>query len=272
MPKTTSGGAIEPREYWEERLGADYALEGVGFRRLGPGFNRWSYRVRAAAFRRAVRPLTREHPPVRVLDIGSGTGFYLDLWRGLGAREIFGTDITEKAVGELRAAQPGARVLRVDAGEPSLPAEIEPGTFDYVSAMDVLFHILDDDRYERAFANLAAALRPGGRLVFSEDFVHGERSASRHKVVRPIGQIEACVKAVGLEPVSRRPIFFLMNRPLDSRSRALERWWMFLRTTLGDHPSLGGPLGAVLYLPERALGAIRREGPSAELMVCRKPG
>ncbi len=263
--------AVEPREYWEERLGADYALEGVGFRRLGPGFNRWSYRVRAAAFRRAVRPLTGERPPRRVLDVGSGTGFYLDLWRRLGAEEIVGSDITETAVEKLARANPQARVLRLDAGDAVLPEQLEPGSFDYVSAMDVLFHVMDDGRYERAFRNLAGLLRPGGYLVFSEDFVHGERSEGSHKVVRPIEQIQSCVAAAGLQPVRRRPIFFLMNRPLDSESRALERWWGFLRSTLGSRPGLGGPLGALLYPAERALGAVRSEGPSTELMVCRKP-
>jgi SAM-dependent methyltransferase len=263
--------AFEPREYWEERLGADYALEGVGFRRLGPGFNRWSYRVRDAAFRRAVRPLAREHAPRRVLDIGSGTGFYLDRWRGLDAEEIVGSDITETAVGKLRAANPNVRILRVDAGDAELPAELEPDSFDYVSAMDVLFHIMDDERYARAFRNLAGLLRPGGYLVFSEDFVHGERAGGTHKVVRPIEQIESCVAAAGLEVIRRRPIFFLMNRPLDSDSAMLERWWRLLRSRLGKRPRLGGPLGAALYPAERALGAVRREGPSTELMVCRRP-
>jgi SAM-dependent methyltransferase len=263
--------AVEPREYWEERLGADYALEGVGFRRLGPGFNRWSYRVRAAAFRRAVRPLARERAPGRVLDVGSGTGFYLDLWRELGAEQLVGSDITETAVGKLRSSNPDARILRFDAGEAEWPDELEPATYDYVSAMDVLFHIMDDDRYARAFRNLAGLLRPGGYLLFSEDFVHGERDEGSHKVVRPIDHIESCVAAAGLEIIGRRPIFFLMNRPLDSESRALERWWRLLHSRLGEHPGLGGALGAALYPVEWTLGAIRREGPSTELMVCRKP-
>jgi SAM-dependent methyltransferase len=263
--------AFEPREYWEERLGADYAVAGVGFRRLGPGFNRWSYRVRGAAFRRAVRPLLRDHAPRRVIDIGSGTGFYLDRWRALGAEEIVGSDITETAVGKLRASHPDASILRLDAGDDALSADLPPESFDYVSAMDVLFHIMDDDRYARAFGNLARLVRSGGYVVFSEDFVHGERGGGTHKVVRPIEQIESCVSGAGLRPVRRRPIFFLMNRPLDSDSRALERWWRFLRSRLGRHPGLGGPLGATLYPLERTLGAVRREGPSTELMVCRKP-
>ena len=50
--------------------------------------------------------------------------------------------------------------------------------------MDVLFHIVDDDRYMRALSNLASLLNVGGVLLLSENLV------SRAKPRRPSGHSE----------------------------------------------------------------------------------
>lgn len=268
--------AVEPRDYWERRLGERYALDGVGVVRLGPGYNRWAYRVRRAAFRRAVRPLLAARPPRRVLDAGSGTGFYVELWRRLGAGEIVATDLTETAVAGLRRRHPGTRVARLDLGADwaTEPSGLEPASFDYVSAMDVLFHVLDTDRYRRAFRNLADLLRPGGYLVFSEDMVRPRRhrrGVRRIKATRTAPETRRAWREAGLELVSRRPLFVLMNYPTDARSPALGRWWRLLRAAIEGRPRLGAAVGAALYPVERALVARARSSPSTELVVCRRP-
>jgi len=100
------------RDYWEERLRGDYSLGGVGYQGLGETFNRWGYRARRRVFLRLMRPLIA--PGARVLDIGSGTGFYLGLWRELGAGSVTGSDLTAVAVERLAARQPGVEAVRLD--------------------------------------------------------------------------------------------------------------------------------------------------------------
>ena len=48
--------------------------------------------------------------------------------------------------------------------------------------MDVLFHIVDDDGYVRAIANLHSLLRPGGMLILTENLVHGDWHRGEHQV------------------------------------------------------------------------------------------
>ena len=65
---------------------------------------------------RRLRSLLKELATLDVLDVGSGTGFYIDLWRRLGVRSVTGSDIAEKAVEELSARYPSNRFVRLDIG------------------------------------------------------------------------------------------------------------------------------------------------------------
>ena len=80
---------------------------------LGP-FNDWMYRVRSRVFRRILRPLGAQIKGARVLDVGSGTGFYLERWEQLGAQEIWGLDISAVAVERLATRFPRAQLRCLD--------------------------------------------------------------------------------------------------------------------------------------------------------------
>jgi SAM-dependent methyltransferase len=261
--------AFDARGYWEQRLASHYTLGGVGYLGLGEGFNAWAYRVRRRVFLREVSALLPEPGVARVLDIGSGTGFYLDCWHELGAGRVTGSDLTDSAVGNLRASHPGDAIVRFDAGDKDLP--FDGARFDAVSMMDVLYHVVDDARFRRAFANVHALLEPGGVFVFSENFLHRDPIRLPHQASRTLAEIEGVARDAGFQVVSRRPMFWLMNAPLDSESPLLPRWWAVLHRVASRRPRLGTAIAALLYPLELALVARRREGPSTELMICRRP-
>jgi 2-polyprenyl-3-methyl-5-hydroxy-6-metoxy-1,4-benzoquinol methylase len=155
----------DARRYWDLRLDKHWSLRGVGMLRLGHSWNRWQYRVRRVVFRHIVRSLDVDLSTAKVLDIGSGVGFYINLWRQAGAANVTGVDIADSAVRRLSECLPGIRFERLDI---SGDVGHLGGNYDAVSAMDVLFHIVNDDLYERAFANVYNLLRPGGWFIFSE--------------------------------------------------------------------------------------------------------
>jgi SAM-dependent methyltransferase len=260
---------FDAREYWERRLADTYTLDGVGYAGLGRAFNGWMYKVRRAVFLRAVRDAWQPPPDAPVLDIGSGTGFYVDRWHELGIRQVTGSDITDTAVGRLRERYPQDRFERFDAGGAELP--FAPGSFEAISAIDILFHIVGDEPFRRAFANVAELLAPGGLFFFTDNFIHRGAERVTHQVSRPLGEIEGIVAAAGLEIVTRRPMFFLLNAPVDSQSRALHTSWRLVSGVAARHEALGAAVGAAVYPLERALVARASEGPSTELMVCRRP-
>lgn len=263
---------FQTREYWENRLGQHCDLAGVGYLTLGRRYNSWLYRVRARVFDRVVSELPVRWPDASVLDVGAGTGFYVERWRAAGVGAITGVDLTQVAVDALAPRYPAHTFHRVDIGLP-LPADgpLSADSFDAISAMDVLFHIVDDSQYALAFQNIARLLKPGGWFLWSDNFVrHGEQRV-RHQASRSLAESERCVEAAGLEIVGRRAMFVLMNYPADTASRIPKWLWtaMVAPATLAE--PIGGVLGALLYPLETWLVDRSRQSPSTELMVCRKP-
>jgi SAM-dependent methyltransferase len=254
---------FDPERYWSTRLEQNFTLDGVGWIGLG-AFNRWMYAVRAHVFKRTVRE--RLDPTrSRVLDVGSGTGFYVALWQGLGAAEVTGSDLTDFAVRELRGRFPEVQFRQLDISQ--TPVEFE-GSYDAISIMDVLFHIVDDERYAQALENLAGLLAPNGLLVFTENLLHGSGVRATHQTSRSLAGVEEQLGRVGLEITVRRPLFVLMNTPIDSGNPVLQLTWRGIKL-LATH-RLGWIAGAVCYPLELALTRLVREGPSTEIVICAK--
>jgi 2-polyprenyl-3-methyl-5-hydroxy-6-metoxy-1,4-benzoquinol methylase len=258
---------FDPRRYWDRRLSANYSLAGVGYLGLGGGFNRWAYRVRRRVFLRAVRRHL-DSGPGRVLDVGSGTGFYLDRWHELGATEIAGSDLTATAVDALRRNYPRLRIDQLDIGAEQIPIA---GGFDWISAMDVLFHLVDDEAYQRAFRNLAGLLRPGGAVVFSDFFAASPVPKRAHLAVRTSEECKRALRAANLELVSTTPLLALLNEPAGDQGPLLRRWWSLTSRLSRRRPRAGTAIAAIAFPVELALVSMLRAGPSTHLAVCRRP-
>jgi len=262
---TTQAPRFDPSAYWEQRLQA-FDLSVVGHSGLGLRYNRWLYRVRAFVFRRVLKKIPLS-PATRVLDVGTGTGFYIGEWQRAGMSDIVGSDLTSIAVERLSAEFPDVDLVRWDAStEPPFPG----ASFDVISAFDVLFHIVDDAKYRSALENFVLLLRSGGHLLLSENLVHGDAVHGKHQVSRPLADVEATLHDLGFEIVYRGPMFVLMSIPIDSQSRIHWRFWNRLHGLLLREPALGNLVGASLFPIELALLSLFREGPSTEVLLCRK--
>jgi SAM-dependent methyltransferase len=261
---------LEVRNYWEKRLEKAFGLHGVGYANLGLGFNRWMYRIRRAVFLREVGKHVRVTGDTKVLDIGCGTGFYIDRWKEMGVGDITGLDLTEVVVANCSKKYPEYKFVREDVGEKTLTAPL--GTFDCISAFDVLFHIVDDQRFENAFRNIASLCKPGGIFVMSDNFLHGQCVCVGHQASRSLDEIEHVVMAAGFDIVERRPMFFLMNDPIDSNNPLFKLFWTALMLAVSLHNVAGSAIGGVLYPLELLLTRVVKEGPSTEILICKKRG
>jgi len=99
-----------------------------------------------------------------ILDVGCGDGTYAVAFGTLGGR-VTGLDASVPALRAAgsRAASAGVRVLLVSGDAERLP--FEPGSFDLAVAVTALCFV---PRPDRAVAEMARVLRPGGRLVVGE--------------------------------------------------------------------------------------------------------
>lgn len=258
---------FNPRQYWERRLIENQGILGVGYTALGRRYNEWKYRLRWSVVLRELRKLGLNWPSTRVLDIGSGTGFYIGLWKELGVKSLTGFDITEIAVARLQQQFPDCDFHQVDIT--SLPFPIS-GNYDFISAFDVLFHLIDDTGYKQAIENIYAALSPGGLFIFSEMFVHGRKTTATHQVSRSITEIESVLTNAGFHIVRRTPMFVTMNIPVDTSNRVATLWWRVFSKVVHNSETVGFLSGAVLFAVDWLLTRLLRESPTTEMMICRK--
>lgn len=116
----------------------------------------WYIGRRRIAFEWIARALASHRHP-RVLDIGCGTGFNLEELRARGVGRAVGLDIATDALVYCR--ERGLRALVRGDGS-RLP--FADGSFDVITALDLIEH-LDDD--EGALREMLRVLAPGGHVV-----------------------------------------------------------------------------------------------------------
>lgn len=260
--------SFRPDAYWEERLRAHGDERGVGDIGLSSSYNTWLYEVRRHVFRRLLRHLPLTPGDARVLDIGSGTGVYVKEWRRWGAGEVTGSDITQIVIDRLSGLFPANRFLKLDIGGAEL-GELRPASYDVVSAFDVLFHIVDDDRYQQAVRNISSLVAPGGWFIYSDNLV---RRGSRisHFVSREEEAILETLAANGFVVRKRVPMFVLMNDPVRTASPLLRRWFSLVYRAAGRGERMGNMLGRVLYPVEITATKLVKSGPSTEVLLCQR--
>jgi SAM-dependent methyltransferase len=259
---------FDPKAYWETRLAKNPGLTGVGYAGLGNRYNEWLYKVRRRIFLREVGSLPGRWEEAEVLDVGSGTGFYTQRWKEIGVRSITGSDLTDISISRLQQEFSGEKFIRLDIGA-SL-AELPTLRFNAISAFDVLFHITDDQRYETAISNVHTMLKPGGWFIFSDNFLHFPTERATHQVSRSLAEVGSILQKAGFQVVRRRPMFVLMNYPVDTKSRIRKSIWKLLMYPVYRSEFLGGAVGATLYPVETVLTGVLRESSSTEIMICRK--
>jgi len=197
----------QPREFWDRRLAEQFDLRGTGETGLSLAYNRACYQLRGEVLTRALRGQGFDPRGRAVLDVGCGTGFFTAYYLERGAR-VTGIDIAPTSIATLSRRHPEARFVLADVGE----APVE-GTYDLVNAFDVLYHITDDARWERAVAHLAAAVAAGGLLLISDTFSDGEGLAE-HNRMRALERYRGLLNAAGLELAGTHPTHVLLNREL----------------------------------------------------------
>jgi SAM-dependent methyltransferase len=258
------------REYWNQRLCRHWGPEGVGSVVYGRQFNLWRYRVRARVFCRLMRLMGVQPERLSVLDVGCGTGFYLGQWQALGVKHLAGLDISDWAVAQLAQAYPDITLYRADisAADSSLPE----GTFDVVSAMDVLFHVVDDAAYLNALKNIHQALKVGGYLICSDSFFHGAgKQFEDYWKGRSLSFVTSVMHNSGFGVVLRVPMSVLMAPPTDTHRRELnERVWEKMMNPVRHSEWAGFLAGMLLYPLELLLVSVLKESPAIEIMVCQK--
>jgi SAM-dependent methyltransferase len=230
--------------YWEgqHRRGG---LRSVGQSGLSEGLNRWLYRTGE----RTLTRFTREIDLNRMFEAGAGTGYWTSYWLSRGSERVDGCDLVPVAVERLneRFGVRGTFVVADLAGEPP-PV---PGSYTTVTAMNVLLHIRDEDAFDRAMANLARLVAPGGHLLIADPvLLAGPPVLADTSRTRPIDRYVDVMHEHGLELAGLTPTTVLGADPIEARGRwerGISRgWWRMVKAA--DRRGLGRVAGLAIYL------------------------
>ena len=235
----------QPREFWQERLARQFDLRGTGETTLSLAYNRACYQLRSEVLARALRDHDFDPRGKAVLDVGCGTGFFTAWYLDRGAR-VTGMDIAPISIETLSSRHPQARFVLADVSEQ--PVE---GRFSLVNAMDVLYHVTEDARWEAALTHLAGAVEPGGLLVLSDAF-SDMGPLAEHNRMRPLARYRAHLNAAGMQLGGLYPTHVLLNREL------------------GPLRFLNRAPGLLLALDRALLGLGVGLGPSNKILVARR--
>ncbi len=256
---------FNPESYWEDRLSKKFSLLGVGDFTLGEPYNKLMYKVRQSAFSNVLKILKLNLREKSILDIGSGTGFYIDLWRKKSVKKLVGSDLTEVAVKRLSEKFTDIDFKQVDITSEKIPFTHE--SFNVISAFDVLFHIVEDEKFESAIYNIYNLLGKGGVFIYSDNFINGETIRVQHQVSRSLVYNNEVMEKVGFREILVKPMFVLMNDPIDSKSKLLKYFYFKLTKLIIKWKWFSSFLYFTLYPIELFLLKIKKQSPSTEIRV-----
>lgn len=257
---------FDARTYWNERLKGNFDLVGVGDISQTANYNKWSYRVTEKILRRLFRKYLAQKKNKSVLDIGSGTGFIINIWSRF-TRDITGIDIAEVAVRNLRELYPDFKFYECTVGSEKLP--FDDNQFACCSAASVMYHIVEDDALKNTFSEIYRVLEPDGIFVFSDNFIHSGRLSVTHQRCRSLEEYENLVREAGFVIEKRLPNYILFNDPVDSHNRIIKKLWAVNTRLSRKYKWYDNMIWPVLYPAEMLLTSLVKESPAQEFMICR---
>jgi len=162
-----------------------------------------------------VRHPVRDAPAV--LDIGSGAGHWIDFWLAtFNASFVCGVDISKTCVEALRSKYAHSKNVVIVEGDISQSDFSLDRKFDVISAIGVIFHIVEDDLWHKALINLCNMLSDDGVIVVGGDFGWITQNVQFH-VTDDFDDLEQAMNSLG-GAYSVKEIYF------NKRVRSLRQW------------------------------------------------
>ncbi|GHO82736.1 class I SAM-dependent methyltransferase [Dictyobacter formicarum] len=214
---------FNPQAYWEDRLRVHPDITGVGYLGLSPRFVEIQYYSRKLQVERALQRIgLTDLSNCSVLDVGSGTGIWLDFWHQHGAQHVTGLDFAQPSIHRLKREFPDDLIIQADLSVIPLPLNVTT-RFDIISAFDVLLHIVDPDHLRRAIANLATHCTPGGWLIIFDPITCDRGyvpsvSYAIHNKVRSLAEYSKILTEHGFAIETIQPATVFLNNPLEATS------------------------------------------------------
>ena len=167
-------------------------LRSGGHAAYDAGSNEILYAIRLGRLIDIIGDLTHAGAPLWILDAGCGKGWFARAMGRFGHR-VDGVDISTHAVDlctRLGGSNERYEIASLERWRP-------PYLYDVVYSIDVLFHIMDDELWERTVLNLSSIVRWAGMLVLSEHDSDEDRTWSDYQRTRALSRYQELLEPRG---------------------------------------------------------------------------
>lgn len=153
----------DAKRYWSRRLSRyGTSMQGIGNEGLDEKQNSVLYKESKNAFLKTCDNLDINFNTIRVLDVGCGIGYYTRLLRNKGVKHYTGIDITDVPFPKLRSEFIDYIFIEKDVTRENILGE-----YDFIFVIDVLEHIVTEEKLCFALQNMSNALSYGGYIIIS---------------------------------------------------------------------------------------------------------
>ncbi len=153
--------------------------------------------------------------PRRVMDVGCGSGRWCRfLHETYGPDRLVGVDFARASVELLKTSElAGSPGVGFEVGDVTSESWGLGEQFDLINIANVLFHVPEPDKFDRALMNLRSHLAEGGRVLLT-DYLPRIGMRTEWMLVRSRYEWEQRLAAAGLKIVAMRPMCVFTNDPM----------------------------------------------------------
>src|SRR5260221_5357167 len=158
------------QDYWDNLLNQNFSLKGVGWPNWPETYNNIVYKKYLKNFFKIINDLEKDHnfkidSTKSILEIGPGTGFYTNVFNTLGVKNLFGIDISQISIDNLKQKFTNFEFQRLSIYEDLKLYEEQKGKYDLCCIIDVLLHVVDDVKHKQAVLNICKMVKSGGFII-----------------------------------------------------------------------------------------------------------
>ncbi len=159
--KYGKGQDYKAEDYWRDRFQKyNISIKGVGCEGLSEEEN---WKARQKVLKTLGDVCSQENiqfSKLRVLEVGCGSGFYATYLKSKGVIDFTGIDITNALFEQLKIKFPDYQFLQQD-----ITTNAVSGQYDFVLMMDVIQHIVQEEKLLSALNHIRNCLKPGGLFI-----------------------------------------------------------------------------------------------------------
>jgi SAM-dependent methyltransferase len=213
------------KEYWAKRYKTDFSFRSSAHISFSWEYNQYVYK----AYIRTLKSLMQNNQKIikdkRILDIGSGTGYYIDFYKKNSVSSLIGTDITDISVRNLSKKFPEYQFVQNDITS-QLPVLLTDNKYDIISVFDVLYYIIDDDLFKKSIENISKLCDDNTIIVITDRFVDQVPNTGLvYFKFRSIAKYSKILNKYGLKIIDRKPVNFLLKKKIPFQSfYSLLKW------------------------------------------------